>query len=626
MSNVLEYILRLKDQISPALQKLGINSANAKGQVDGIGNQAKNLDNQLKRTASGGISIFNIALGNMVATAATSMARIVPMLGNSIFEGTVKREQDIIGLTTFLGDNAKRVYDAIQHDAAVTPFSTDSLLNVNRALISSGLSAESARKDALNLANAIAAVGKGDAELSNMAANMQQIKTVGKASSMDIKQFAFAGINIYAALSKATGKSVAEVQKMDVTYDLLSQALDKAAQKGGIYAGALEKQGKTLGAMMESAKDQASIFFADFGDMLRPLFEKGLVYFQKFVAYIPKVFAALKPVIMGIGNVFFWLIDVVGSVVKGVQWFYQKVKEGNPAIWIIISTLGVLTAALILTKTWMALSTLWAQRMVIWDLAVAAAKVIWKDAQLALNASMLANPVFLIITGVIALIALIGFLVYKIDGWGNAWKHTVTGMKLIGDWFLTSFKYAFDTMVNGLMIGINKIKAGWYEFKNAVGLGDSAANDHMLAQINADTNARKKAIVDGAKNLNNLQKQALGEFAQAGQSLTWNKKTLGDFKNGVQSKLGITPGKIPGGQTVNSSMGALSDGKGNADKANNAVATGGQRNVTVNMSIGKMIDGFKIVVSNTEEGIRDLEQKVISAVTRGVAAGASLGG
>jgi len=612
MSNVLEYILRLKDQISPALQKLGINSANTQGKIGGIGNQVKNLDNQLKRTASGGISIFNIALGNMVATAATSMARIVPMLGGAIFDGTVKREQDIVGLTTFLGDNAKRVYDAIQHDAAVTPFSTDSLLNVNRALISSGLSADQARKDALNLANAISAVGKGDAELSNMAANMQQIKTVGKASSMDIKQFAFEGINIYAALSKATGKSVAEVQKMDVTYDLLSKALDKAAQKGGIYAGALEKQGKTLGAMMESAKDQASIFFADFGDMLRPLFQKGLVYFQKFVEYIPKVFTAIKPIIVAIGNVFFWLIDVVGGVIKFFQSMYVKIQQGNPIFIALGAVIVGLVGYMILMQTW--------------SILCATATGILTAAQWLLNAALSANPIGLIIAGIIALIALIGFLIYKIDGWGNAWKHTVTGMKLIGDWFLSSFKYAFDTMVNGLMIGINKIKAGWYEFKNSVGLGDSSANDRMLAQINADTNARKKAIVDGARNLTNLQKQAMSEFVQAGQSLSWNKKTLGDFKNEVQSKLGIAPGKIPGGQTVNSNVGALSGGKGNTGKANNAVATGGQRNITVNMSIGKMIDGFKIVVSNTEEGIRDLEQKVISAVTRGVAAGASLGG
>jgi len=612
MSNVLEYILRLKDQISPALQKLGINSANTQGQIGGIRNQINGLDNQLKRTASGGISIFNVALGNMVATAATSMARIVPLLGGAIFDGTVKREQDIIGLTTFLGDNAKRVYDAIQHDAAVTPFSTDSLLNVNRALISSGLNAEQARKDALNLANAIAAVGKGDAELSNMAANMQQIKTVGKASSMDIKQFGIAGINIYELLSKATGKSVQEAMKMDVSYETLSKALDKAAQKGGIYAGALEKQGKTLGAMIGTARDNFSKFLTDFGDSLRPLFAKGLKYMQAFVDKAPAMLSAIKPLIIGLGNLFFGLIDVIVRVGKFFKGWYDILQRGGFWIGVLTAAIGGIIAYLVLMQAW--------------SLLCATATGIWTAAQWLFNAAMSANPIGAVIALIIAFIALIGYAVYKTDGWGQAWKHTVTAMKLVGEWFVSSFKYAFETMVNQLMIGINKIKAGWYDFKNAVGLGDSAANDKMLAQINADTNARKKAIVDGAKNLINLRNQAGSEFAQAYNSVHWNKKTFADFKNSVQSKLGISPGKMPGGQTVNSNMDSISGGKGNAAKSNNAVATGGQRNITVNMSIGKMIDGFKIVVSNTEEGIKDLEQKVISAVTRGVAAGASLGG
>ena len=58
-----------------------------------------------------------------------------------------------------------------------------------------------------------------------MAANMQQIKTVGKATAMDIRQFGIAGINIYEMLHRSTGKSIEQVKEMDVSYEDLSKAM-----------------------------------------------------------------------------------------------------------------------------------------------------------------------------------------------------------------------------------------------------------------------------------------------------------------------------------------------------------------------------------------------------------------
>lgn len=46
-----------------------------------------------------------------------------------------------------------------------------------------------------------------------MAQNLQQIKNAGKATAADIKQFAYAGIDVYGILADYTGKSTAEVQK-----------------------------------------------------------------------------------------------------------------------------------------------------------------------------------------------------------------------------------------------------------------------------------------------------------------------------------------------------------------------------------------------------------------------------
>lgn len=138
------------------------------------------------------------------------------------------------------------------------PLNVDSLVQANQLLISAGVSAGEARSTILALGDAVSATGGGSEVLSRMAANLQQIKNVGKAASIDIKQFAMAGIDIYGVLADYTGKSTAEVQGMTITYDLLTTALKKASEEGGRYYNAMETQSQTLSGRIETLKDNWS--------------------------------------------------------------------------------------------------------------------------------------------------------------------------------------------------------------------------------------------------------------------------------------------------------------------------------------------------------------------------------
>lgn len=185
----------------------------------------------------------------------------VEQIAKAGIEFNAKMEQYQTGFKTLLGseEEAAKVMAQIREDAARTPFDVDSLTQATQMLVSTGMSADSARGDVLNLANAIAATGGGSAELSRMAANMQQVKNVGKATAMDIRQFAMAGINIYGLLADATGKTTEEVKDMEVSYELLSAALAKAAEDGGMYAGAMEAQSQTFQGRISTLKDNAML-------------------------------------------------------------------------------------------------------------------------------------------------------------------------------------------------------------------------------------------------------------------------------------------------------------------------------------------------------------------------------
>ena len=121
---------------------------------------------------------------------------------------------------TFLGsaEKAANVVEKIKKDAGSTPFDITSLIQANQMLISTNEDADSARETILALGDAITATGGGNDELTRMAANLQQVKNAGVATALDIKQFAYAGIDIYGLLADYTGKSVQEVKDMKVSY------------------------------------------------------------------------------------------------------------------------------------------------------------------------------------------------------------------------------------------------------------------------------------------------------------------------------------------------------------------------------------------------------------------------
>ena len=169
-------------------------------------------------------------------------------------------EQYQVAFSNMLGSEtaAVELLDQIKEDAAKTPFDTQGLVKANQYLISTGVNAESSRKTILALGDAVSATGGGNEELSRMAQNLQQIKNAGKATAADIKQFAYAGIDVYGILADYTGKSTEEVQKMTVTYDLLTAALESAAEEGGRYYDAMSTQSETINGQWNTLKDNAT--------------------------------------------------------------------------------------------------------------------------------------------------------------------------------------------------------------------------------------------------------------------------------------------------------------------------------------------------------------------------------
>lgn len=217
------------------------------------------------------ISSTGVAIGNLMSDVIKQVAQTISEVTKMGIEYNAQIETYQTALTTLTGsaEEANKIIEQVKKDAAETPFEVASLVKGNQLLISAGLSAEQARDDILALGNAISATGGGEEELSRMVINLQQIKNVGKASALDIKQFAYAGIDVYGLLADYTGKTREEVTDLEISYEDLTGALKFASQEGGKYFNAMEKQSKTFNGQLSNLKDN---FMAFLGEVTIPLF------------------------------------------------------------------------------------------------------------------------------------------------------------------------------------------------------------------------------------------------------------------------------------------------------------------------------------------------------------------
>lgn len=245
-----------------AINKTSAELATLKSRLSDAENGLGEFSDQTK--TSGDDLAASVTAGTLAAKAYAAIGSTLLSAGKKVVEAGVsynaQLEQYQTALTNMLGSAsaAENALEQIKQDAARTPFDTAGLVKANELLISTGVDADSSRKVILALGDAVSATGGGNEELSRMAQNLQQIKNAGKATAADIKQFAYAGIDVYGILADYTGKSTAEVQKMTVTYDVLTAALEKASDEGGRYYNSMSTQSETLNGQMSTLTDNAT--------------------------------------------------------------------------------------------------------------------------------------------------------------------------------------------------------------------------------------------------------------------------------------------------------------------------------------------------------------------------------
>ena len=233
--------------------------------IAGVADEAKKLNPTLATLNAQGAAAsraFAVGLAAAGASATAFVGYGVKVAG--------ELEAATQGFKTLLGSasEADRVMALIKTEAARTPFEIRGLTQATQMLASVTHDGDKAVKTVLDIGEALAAMGKGQAELDRVAVNLQQIAALGRANAIDIKQFAYAGIPIYDMLAEKTklaGEALQEfIAKGGVTFDMLADTFDKANDKGGRFFGAFINQAGTFNQLWSNMKDSVDIFMADF--------------------------------------------------------------------------------------------------------------------------------------------------------------------------------------------------------------------------------------------------------------------------------------------------------------------------------------------------------------------------
>jgi hypothetical protein len=269
----------------------------------------------------------------------------------------------------------------------------------------------------------------------------------------------------------------------------------------------------------------------------------------------------LAPILEAIANLF---LRATKAVKPFFKWLWNTLQDGNPIIIGIATAIGSMAAIIGI---------------------VSLATKAWTVVQWMLNTSLFANPVVWIIAGIIALIAIIAVVIYKVDGWGKTWHNIMTWMGIGIELFKESVSFQWLAIKDVFLTGFEIIETGWYKLQS---LWDKKSANAGLSTLEKQRNDRAKEIAASAGKMKSLVKQmaTMKVF-----ELSWNNKKLGDVTKGLKKTLGIpaSTSTDTGGGT-----GAIGGGNGSGDgdgltKASDTITGGGKNMKSITINLGSLI-------------------------------------
>lgn len=461
--------------------------------------------------------------------------------------------------------------------AADTPFNKLQLTQNAQQMMNFGIESDKV----MGYLQQLGDISGGNAErFSSLSLVLGQVSASGKLMGQDLLQFINAGFNPLKELEAMTGKSYKELQELmskgEITFDHVAAAMANATGEGGKFHGMMEKQSQTLGGRWSTMVDTIQ--------------QKALSLFDKIAEPLKGLLDIVNMIIPPIASVFEFLFTIIGGVINFILKF--KTELGYLAV-----VVGVATVAL-KAKTIALYGLVGAIKI------VSAVTKVWEGVQWLLNIAMNANPIGIVITVIAALVAAVVYCWNKFAGF-RAFILTMWDVfKGLGEIIKTFVIDRFKELLGGLGdLGQALLKL--------------FSGDFSGAWDTAKSGVRKLSGVDsGAAAAKRIKELYVDSWDK-----NYAEQTAADFpvSNEIEApeQKGSPTGLVFGNGGDGSGGSGSGGGKG-GKKTAEAIATGGTRNTSINMSISKFFDCINVYM-NDKTDTAELERVILQSINRSLA-------
>ncbi|MCQ2086560.1 MAG: tape measure protein [Bacilli bacterium] len=190
--------------------------------------------------------------------------------------GRIETVKTNLGIVYGSQSQADALFNDIAQYSVKSPFGVETVSSFAVQLKQSGVYASNLM-DTLKQIGDVA--GGNQQKFGNIANAFAQIEANGKATTRQLREFATAGIPIYAELSKELGKGVEQIRKMTEEGKITSNIIEKVFQNmtgpGGMFNNAVNIGSKTWAARQQNLQDAKQLAQAEFGQMLLNIGDHG---------------------------------------------------------------------------------------------------------------------------------------------------------------------------------------------------------------------------------------------------------------------------------------------------------------------------------------------------------------
>lgn len=494
-------------------------------------------------------------------------------------------EQTSAAFTTLVGSEEKAagILKEINGFAAKTPYGNLDLTDNAKTMLNFGVQADKVNGYLRQLGD-IAAGDKN--KLGSLSLVFGQVASAGKMSGQDLLQFINAGFNPLKELEKMTGKTYAELQDMmskgEIGFDAVAAAINHATSEGGAFAGMSDKLSQTVSGKFSTLVGNVQQAAVD-------------------------MFNEIKPIVNDIMDLFLAIVPPIASVIRGIFSIIAGVI-GFIVNW--RTELGLLAAVVAVGTIAFNAHTIAIGAMAAVQGVVTLATQAWTAAQWLLNAALSANPIGIVITVIAALVAAVVYCWNKFAGFRAFILTMWNTMKGFGNIIK---EYVIDRLKT-LLSGIGKIGEAFAKLFNGDFNGAWSSAVNGVKDISGITSAEKA--------LKSTKQLAGGVAAEYDKNYRIESQKQQEKDTKKEAAIS-TPGTKGSSEEVvfNAASGGKSGKGGKGGKGNKtaeALATGGTRNTSITMNIGKFFDNIYVTMADRTD-TAELERIVLQSMNRALA-------